>query len=67
MSSQIGLSKAIRNLQNIQDALDRSPDQNDYMIGVFNGIELAWALLNNKEPEYRTTKKDYSKKGNCDE
>lgn len=40
--------KRIRELQ--RQALEKSTD--DYMVGLYNGLEMATAILENREPEF---------------
>ena len=42
----------VRQIRDIQ-AQDGNWDYNQYMCGMFNGLELAMAILENREPEYK--------------
>lgn len=49
-------SKKINEIKKIRDLQDKSsgPDADDYMIGLYNGLELALAMLEGREPVYKT-------------
>lgn len=50
-------TKQIKKIKEIQKQnIDRTKD--DYMVGIYNGLELAVAILENREPEFRATVKE---------
>ncbi|MGF7057202.1 hypothetical protein [Brassicibacter mesophilus] len=42
---------SLKNLENIQGSKGNI-DQGDYMVGLYNGLEIAVALLENREPNF---------------
>lgn len=46
--------KKIRKIQ--EQTIETNAD--DYMVGLFNGLEMAVAILENREPEFRSTVKE---------
>lgn len=44
-------TKKVKNIRDLQkQSLDKSTD--DYMVGLYNGLEMATAILENREPEF---------------
>lgn len=44
-------TKEVKNIRDLQkQSLDKSTD--DYMVGLYNGLEMATAILENREPEF---------------
>ena len=44
-------TKEVRNIRDLQkQSLEKSTD--DYMVGLYNGLEMATAILENREPEF---------------
>ena len=57
-----GMSEIKNNLEKVNDILkvqgnDGNWNQDNYMCGYFNGIELAVAIMENREPKFRQIKK----------
>lgn len=49
--------KEVKKIRKIQEqTIETNAD--DYMIGLFNGLEMAVAILENREPEFRATVKE---------
>lgn len=49
--------KEVKKIRKIQEkTIETNAD--DYMIGLYNGLEMAVAILENREPEFRTTVKE---------
>ena len=46
--------EALRNVHEIQGRKGNY-DYDQYMLGLYNGLELAASIMDDKEPEYRTT------------
>lgn len=46
--------KRIRELKRIKDVQEQNlgEDQNEYMVGMYNGLELAVAIMENRPPVY---------------
>lgn len=46
--------KRIRELKRIKDIQEQNlgEDQNEYMVGMYNGLELAVAIMENRKPVY---------------
>ena len=49
--------KRIKDLRDIQ-AQDGNWDANDHMLGMYNGLEIALAILENREPDFRSLEKE---------
>lgn len=44
-------TKEVKNIRDLQkQSLEKSTD--DYMVGLYNGLEMATAILENREPEF---------------
>ena len=44
-------TKEVKNIRELQkQSLEKSTD--DYMVGLYNGLEMATAILENREPEF---------------
>lgn len=44
-------TKEVKNIRDLQkQSLEKSAD--DYMVGLYNGLEMATAILENREPEF---------------
>lgn len=49
--------KEVKKIRNVQKKMIET-NADDYMIGLFNGLEMAVAILENREPEFRATIKE---------
>lgn len=50
-------TKEVKNIRDLQkQSLEKSTD--DYMVGLYNGLEMATAILENREPEFLTCVKE---------
>ena len=47
----IRLAKNLKDFRGIQKAL-KDNLKNEYDRGLYNGLEMAWSLMNNKDPVY---------------
>lgn len=52
--------KRIRELKRIKDIQEQNlgEDQNEYMVGMYNGLELAVAIMENRPPVYVSCEKE---------
>lgn len=50
-SHSVALSKALKQFKQVQE-LHKENIRNEYSRGLYNGLELAMALMTNKEPKY---------------
>lgn len=52
--------KRIRELKRVKDAQEKSlkAEHDDYMIGLYNGLEMAVAILEDREPIFETYVKE---------
>lgn len=52
--------KRIRELKRIKDIQEQNlgEDQNEYMVGMYNGLELAVAIIENRPPVYVSCEKE---------
>jgi len=50
-SHSVKLHQRLKDFKAIQKSLSYSV-KNEYNMGVYNGLEMAWSLLNNKKPVY---------------
>lgn len=48
--------RKIREIENIKQLQKQTMEEqkDDYMVGLYNGIEIILAILQNREPEYET-------------
>lgn len=50
-------TKEVKNIRDLQkQSLEKSAD--DYMVGLYNGLEMATAILEGREPEFLTCVKE---------
>lgn len=50
-------TKEVKNIRDLQkQSLEKSTD--DYMVGLYNGLEMATAILEGREPEFLTCVKE---------
>lgn len=54
------LKTRVRKVKEIRKVQEKMIETNadDYMVGLFNGLEMAVAILENREPEFRATVKE---------
>ena len=50
--------KQIKEIRDLQEQNIVNNDNDEYMIGVYNGIEIALAMLENREPIFKTVTKE---------
>lgn len=52
--------KRIRELKRVKDVQEQNlgEDQNEYMVGMYNGLELAVAIMENRKPVYVSCEKE---------
>ena len=52
--------KRIRELKRVKDVQEQNlgEDQNEYMVGMYNGLELAVAIMENRPPVYVSCEKE---------
>lgn len=52
--------KRIRELKRVKDVQEQNlgEDQNEYMVGMYNGLELAVAIMENRPPAYVSCEKE---------
>lgn len=60
-SHSVKLAEALRKFRDIQ-CLHSENIYNEYNRGLYNGLELAWSIMNNKKPVY-AMKSDKIKRG----
>lgn len=60
-SHSVKLAKALRDLQNIKNIQGTAGNWNfsEYMHGMFNGIELAMAIMQDREPKFKDAPVQY--------
>lgn len=57
MNTLKGKTKEVKNIRDLQkQSLEKSTD--DYMVGLYNGLEMATAILEGREPEFLTCVKE---------
>jgi len=63
-SHSVKLAQRLRDFQAIKDS--HKDPKNEYSRGFYNGLELAWSLLSNKNPQYlsKEDKKSANAKSN---
>lgn len=49
--------KKVKEIRKIQEQMIET-NADDYMVGLFNGLEMAVAILENREPKFRATVKE---------
>lgn len=69
MGSSIKLARALRDLKRIKDiqGADGNWNYSPYMMGMFNGIELAMAIMQDREPVYKEQPESYLDEKDCNE
>lgn len=50
--------KQIKEIRDLQEQNIVNNENDEYMIGVYNGIEIALAMLENREPIFKTVTKE---------
>mgnify|MGYP003424589021 FL=1 len=50
--------KQIKEIRDLQEQNIVNDENDEYMIGVYNGIEIALAMLENREPIFKTVTKE---------
>ena len=50
--------KQIKEIRDLQEQNIANNENDEYMIGVYNGIEIALAMLENREPIFKTVTKE---------
>lgn len=50
--------KQIKEIRDLQEQNIVNNENDEYMIGVYNGIEIALAMLENREPIFKTATKE---------
>lgn len=50
--------KQIKEIRDLQEQNIINNENDEYMIGVYNGIEIALAMLENREPIFKTVTKE---------
>lgn len=49
--------KKVKEIRKVQEQTIET-NEDDYMVGLFNGLEMAVAILENREPKFRATVKE---------
>ena len=50
--------KQIKEIRDLQEQNIVNNEHDEYMVGVYNGIEIALAMLENREPIFKTVTKE---------